>query len=166
MRTLALVIFFVFATPASFAAKDESCTNRPECWPEGSSMHTGLLAAQQQLKTEATLSRLHANLVELVASARMEGSDLEVNSRLINALKKQQLVWLKYRTEECEVIGSLTGAGGTWQSTYATRCDLALTEQRLKRVKSAIRCINRMPLESRYFEQGSCLQQLAQLVNK
>jgi uncharacterized protein YecT (DUF1311 family) len=92
--------------------------------------------------------------------------ETKVDARLLADLKTQQVAWLKYRTEECELIGALTGAGGTWPSTYAKKCEVNHTDQRIRRVSSAIRCIGKISNEKRLFEQNNCLQQLAPLTNK
>lgn len=127
-------------------------------------MRTGLLLMQQQKAAEKLLANEHEKLVKLVSSSSTE--QIKVDGRLLAALKTQQAAWLKYRTEECELIGSLTGAGGTWPSTYANRCAVNHTDQRLRRVRFAIRCIETIPNEKRLFEQNNCLQQLAPLTNK
>lgn len=163
MRKLLLSVFLLALT-SHLAFAEVECTDRPECWPEGSSMHTGLLLVQQQQQTEKLLASKHEELVKLVASSSTE--KVRVDERLLAALKTQQAAWLKYRTEECELIGSLTGAGGTWPSTYANKCEVNHTDQRLRRVRSAIRCIEKIPNEKRLFEQNNCLQQLAPLTNK
>ncbi|WP_295624844.1 lysozyme inhibitor LprI family protein [uncultured Nitrosomonas sp.] len=127
-------------------------------------MHTGLLLVQQKNAVEERLVSKHHELVKIVSSS--SSAEIKVDERLLAALKTQQSAWLKYRTEECELIGSLTGAGGTWPSTHANRCEVNHTEQRLDRVRSAIRCIEKIPIEKRLFEQNNCLQQLAPLTNK
>lgn len=155
-------LMLALMTPVAFA--EVECTDRPECWPEGSAMHTGLLLIQQRQAVDKLLAGKHAELVKLVSSSSSAG--IPVDGRLLAALKTQQVAWLKYRSEECELIGSLTGAGGTWPSTYAIKCEVNHSGQRLRRVRSAIRCIENIPLEKRSFEQNNCLQQLAPLTNK
>lgn len=156
------VLVLALISPTAFA--EVECTDRPECWPEGSAMHTGLLLVQQQQAVEKLLASKHDELIKLVSSSSSGG--IPVDERLMTALKTQQAAWLKYRAEECELIGSLTGAGGTWPSTYANKCEVNQSEHRLRRVRSAIRCIEKIPLEKRLFEQNNCLQQLAPLTNK
>jgi uncharacterized protein YecT (DUF1311 family) len=158
---LAFLTSVLLALPA-FA--QDQCTDKPECWPEGSSMHTGLLLVQKQKQTDAALSRQFEELVQVVSDAKSSG--VSTSSRLIDALGAQQKAWLSYRSVECELIGSLTGAGATWQSTYANQCELNHAELRLRRVRSALRCIKRIPADQRIFDQSNCLQQLAQLTNK
>ena len=163
MRKLILSVFLATSIPLLAFAEVE-CTDRPECWPEGSSMQTGLLLVQQQQQTEKLLASKHNELLKLVASS--VSGEIHADERLLAALKTQQAAWLKYRTEECELVGSLTGAGGTWPSTYANKCEVNHAEQRLRRVRSAIRCVQKIPSEKRLFEQNTCLQQLAPLTNK
>jgi uncharacterized protein YecT (DUF1311 family) len=162
LRTLFVFAVWGVLTPCvSFA--EVICTDKAECWPEGSAMHTGLVLAKQQRELEASLRRAHAQLLKIVASPR---GDIKVDTRLLGSLKTQQAAWLKYRTEECELLGSLTGAGGSWPSTHATRCEVGHTAQRLKRVRAAMRCIGKLPSEMQAIEQNNCLQQLAPLTNK
>ncbi|ARU26612.1 lysozyme inhibitor LprI family protein [Cellvibrio sp. PSBB006] len=142
------------------------CTDRPECWPEGSAMHTGLVIAEKRRKVSSQLEVKLADLIALLASSPDNNGDIYPDSRTISALKKQQPAWDQYATDECELIGSLTGAGGSWPSTYATRCKFNLMEERLRRINSSIKCIQKIPLEKRWLEQSSCLQQLAPLANK
>ncbi len=138
------------------------CTERPECWPDGSAMQQGLLHAERERKAEERLAKMHVQLVELVSDT---GNDQQ-NERIISALGTQQLAWHKYVAEECELVGALTGAGGTWPSTYARKCSANHTEQRLRRVSSAVQCIKKLAPQDRQFSMSQCLQQLAPLTNK
>jgi len=158
----ALLVALVFIPFFAFA--NDQCTDRPECWPEGSAMHTGLMLVQRQRAAETVLQKVHNELISLVASSA--SGEVKPDERLLAALRTQQVAWLKYRTEECELIGALTGAGGSWQSTYANRCEVNHTEQRRRRLQSAMQCIKKIPLQDRLFEQHNCLQQLAPLTNK
>jgi uncharacterized protein YecT (DUF1311 family) len=166
------MIFFVllgtamllFAAMPHSARAEAECSDRPECWPGGSAMNTGLTKRDEQRKTEKLLAAKHAELVKLVESAAI-GHEF-ASTRIFEALKTQQVAWLKYRDEECELIGSLTDAGGTWPSTYAVICQANQTDMRLRRVRSAIRCVEKIPVPDRLYEQSVCLQQLAPLTNK
>jgi len=129
-------------------------------------MRTGLQLAERQGNAEKSLERSHNELVKLVATTKSSDGSFGTDGRLLDALRAQQVAWLKYRSQECELVGSLTGAGGSWPSTYASQCDVNHTEQRIRRVRAAIRCIERLPSDKRIFEQNSCLQQLAPLTNK
>jgi uncharacterized protein YecT (DUF1311 family) len=164
MRTLFLAL--IMLTGSLAVAAEVECTDRPECWPEGSSMHTGLLLVERQKTLEKTLAQKHEELIKTVSSATGPSGDVMGGERLLTALKTQQEAWLKYRTDECELIGSLTGAGGTWPSAYANKCETNHTEQRLRRVRAAIRCVEKLPIEKRWYEQNNCLQQLAPLTNR
>ena len=163
MRKMCFLLLALLLIPTWVFAEVE-CTDRPECWPEGSAMRSGLLLVQQQNAAEKLLANKYEALLKLVASSATE--EKRVDERLLAALKSQQAAWLKYRKEECELIGTLTGAGGTWPSTYANKCVVNQTDQRLRRVRSAMRCIEKISNEQRFFEQNNCLQQLAPLTNK
>ncbi|MGB7816490.1 MAG: lysozyme inhibitor LprI family protein [Methylotenera sp.] len=164
MRSYLLFLLALIAIPLGAFAEVE-CSDGPECWPEGSAMHSGLLLVEKQKTLAAKLVNTHEELVNLVSSAATP-EKVWIDERLLKALKTQQAAWVKYRSEECELIGSLTGAGGTWPSTYANRCEVNHTELRLRRVRSAIKCIEKIPEEKRWYEQNNCLQQLAPLTNK
>ena len=127
-------------------------------------MRTGILLSQELKAAELALTRKHEELIKLVSSSAIDG--ITVDERLLAALKTQEVAWLKYRAEECELVGSLTGTALSWPSTYATKCQANHTRLRLRRVSSAISCIETKPIEKRIFEQNSCLQQLAPLTNK
>lgn len=165
MRRKLLAVLVASAVSSSALAEDQ-CTDRLECWPEGSAMHTGLLLVQRQKTIEKTLEHSHRELLSLVSATKSADGSYGTDGRLLEALKTQQIAWLKYRSEECELVGSLTGAGGTWPSTYANKCDVNHAELRIRRVRSAIRCIEKLPGDKRIFEQNNCLQQLAPLTNK
>ena len=163
MRKLVLTLLGMALLP-SIALAAVECTDRPDCWPDGSAMRTGLLLVEQQRVVDAALTRRHRELVKWVEASAI--GETRTDGRLLNALRAQQAAWLKYRTEECELVGSLTGAGGSWPSTYANRCELNHTEQRLRRVRSALRCVRKISPDMRLVEQNNCLQQLAPLTNK
>lgn len=113
--------------------------------------------------TEKALAQKHQELLLLLSNA--SGSS-KVDGRVITALKTQQDAWLKYRTEECELIGALTGAGGSWPTTHALQCEAKHTEKRLRVVQSALRCVSKVPQNSSAFDQHACLRQLAPLTSK
>ncbi|MGI1999550.1 lysozyme inhibitor LprI family protein [Shewanella frigidimarina] len=157
------------AWPETEAEKDkklENCTDRPECWPEASAMNTGLTLVNSLNEASVKLKTKHDELIALLSDTLNYDGDKQPDSRVISALTAQQLSWSTYRADECELIGSLTGAGGSWPSTYANRCEVNLTEERLRRINSSIKCINKIPVEERWMEQARCLQQLAPLANK
>lgn|GEM_PF-3361722 len=151
---------------AEKAKELENCTDRPECWPEGSAMHNGLTSAASLQKASTQLKKRHDELIALLSDSPNHNGEKYPDSRVISALTIQQMSWEKYRSDECELIGSLTGAGGSWPSTYTNHCEVNLTEARLRSVNLAIKCIETIPLENRWMEQAGCLQQLAPLANK
>lgn len=155
-----LLLGILYLSPSTLAGVE--CTERPDCWPEGSAMHTGLVLAQQLKTIEKRLALKHKELMAMVGSATPANVTIE---RVVQALENQQQTWLRYKTEECELIGALTGAGGSWPSTHAVRCEVNLTDLRLRSVRYALRCVTTLPEETRGYEQSRCLQQLAPLVN-
>ncbi|MEO7104977.1 MAG: lysozyme inhibitor LprI family protein [Rhodoferax sp.] len=128
-------------------------------------MNTGLTLRDKQIKAQKAVEKEHDELVNIVASATSADGTDRTDGRLVAALKAQQTTWSKYKVDECELVGTLTGAGGSWPSTYATKCEANLTEQRLVRIRSATKCIQKIQKDKRLYEQSSCLEQLAPLVN-
>ncbi len=157
------ILTFVFMAPVVCLGA-EDCTDKPECWPEGSAMHTGLLrrAAEEKLRTE--LQQGHHELVALVSTKTIRnGVEYLDDQRLVEAIERQQKSWEQFKNAECELIGSLSTAASTWQSAKSVECELNLTSQRLKRLRDAATCVRKIPLERRQFEQQTCLYQLAPL---
>lgn len=152
-------LFVVALFPALTLAED--CTDRAECWPEGSAMHTGLLLAEDLKALDEVLGEAHQALIDKVSSAPVTDETPQDSSLLGKALRDQQKAWLRYRTGECRLIGALTGAGGSWPSTYATDCELSLGQQRLEDIQAAHACIDAISEQDRIFEQGECLRDLA-----
>lgn len=144
----------------------ENCTDRPECWPEGSAMHTGLTYVIYLKKTSIQIKIKFEELIAILSDSPNYNGEKNQDYRIISALTAQQKSWEKYRSDECELIGSITGAGGSWPSTYATICELNLAEARLQNLNIAIQCIQQIPLENRWIEQAECLQKLTPLANK
>jgi uncharacterized protein YecT (DUF1311 family) len=135
----------------------ESCTDKSDCWPGGSAMAEGLDAADQLNQTTAVLNRKNRELLRLVG--------VFAGERMTKGLMALNVEWIRYREAECELVGNLTNSGGSWPSTYAVRCELNMTDQRLRHVRSAIRCIARIPADHRPLDAADCMQQLAPLAN-
>lgn len=149
--TLALPIF-VGACNIASAEQDNS-------FPEGSAMATAYRYADNRDYFEKLLDAKNKQLVQLVIESQAEYPE----PRLVAAIENIHKTWLQFRDAECELMGTLTGAGGAWPSTHATRCDANLTHRRFLTVKSAIRCIQRISPENRGFNINACLYQLGAL---
>ncbi len=165
MRKIVFIILGLVLLPDIVFA-ETVCTDRPECWPKGSSNHEALLLIEKQRPIEKLMASKHADLVKLISTPISPDGQFFPDIGLVGALKRQQLAWLKYRTEECGLVGSLTGAGGTWPTTYAITCAVNLSEMRLTQIQSATICVKKMRKDKRAHEQNTCLQQLVLLANK
>jgi uncharacterized protein YecT (DUF1311 family) len=154
MLKLYALLVALACIPLSAFAEDEGA----DCQPAGGAMCAAELAGQEQRAAEATLKRKSHELFKLIASS---GDDA-----LLADLQRQQVAWLKYLPEECTLVGTLTGAGGSWPTAWAIDCERKHTKQRLRRVQSAIRCIQRISPSERRYMQNSCLEKLAPLTNK
>jgi len=147
---LVLIVVTALAAPAARAQE--------ETWPPGSAMHTGALEVKRRDAALTVLEGLHSKVVRLLRDVKSEGGP---DTRLIAAIEAHQAAWVRYISDECEVIGSLTGASGSWPSTHAISCEANLAESRVRRTRAAIRCIERVRPDRRRFEANNCLYQLA-----
>jgi len=153
VRGLLVSIWALVLVAAPAAAQDDG-------WPEGSAMHTAGLHVKRRDAAAAVQAKLDARLLKLLSEATFQGYP---DDRLITALKAQQAAWANYVPEECELIGAMTGAGGSWPTAYNLRCQANLAEQRVRRTRAAIRCVEASAPDKRMFEQSHCLAQLAPL---
>jgi uncharacterized protein YecT (DUF1311 family) len=156
MKRLPFLLLAMFSLACAAAP---ACTDRPECWPEGSAMRTRLEEAGHADAQQKLLDAEYSALVELVASARAKG--LAPESRLLGALTEQQAAWNDFMAKSCELAGVLTGAAPNWQSAWAAKCETAQRERRLGQLREVSGCIRRLPEDRRLFEQEQCLRQLA-----
>ena len=129
-----------------------------EVWPAGSAMAVGREHVANRDRFAALLETRHAALLASLAAADEGGG-----TRLIEALRAQHRAWLLYRVAECEVAGALTGAGGSWPSTYAVACEAQLTERRYRRVGAAAICVRGIASTSRQRDAGACLRPILAL---
>ncbi len=145
------VILVVLACPPFAHAEDID-----DAWPIGSAMEVG----QRHVKTRdhfvLLLTQQNTQLAELLV--------LVGNQRLNAALVAQHDAWLKYRDAECEVFGTLSGAGGSWPSTHAVECEARLTEHRFRRARNANACVRKIAVVDRSSSTiNHCLQPLLPL---
>ncbi|MGR4862647.1 lysozyme inhibitor LprI family protein [Caulobacter sp. LARHSG274] len=157
MSKLLLPLFICLLSTAASAASQESE------WPEGSAMRVGEVEVQRRDQAGDVLAREERKLLRLISRAGEASPQGHADTRLVAALKAQQLAWKRYVPGECEVAGSLTGAGGTWPSTYAVKCEANLTENRVLRTRAAIHCVEKIAPTSRWLDQNHCLYQLMPL---
>lgn len=150
---VALITLGLVLTPMASAQQAE------QEWPSGSSMAVGKLYRENRDYFSKLLAKKHIQLL-----ARVENKAYKHDhTRLVEAVKAQHTAYLTYVTQECELVGAITGAGGSWPSTYAVKCEAHLIERRFRRVSDAVACIDKLPAEKQEFGQENCLYQLAQL---
>lgn len=142
---------------ASTLASAVECTDRPECWPTDSAMYTGLLAKRQSETLEPRLAKAHSALIKKLATTADDTESLQT------ALGSQQAAWLDYRLAECQLIGALSGAGGSWPAAHARSCELRLSERRLRQILAATRCLDKISAPQQRLESHRCLLPLAPL---
>jgi uncharacterized protein YecT (DUF1311 family) len=141
---------------------NEKCQGKA-CWPEGSAMHTGYVLREQLDEVSPVLQSQFEKLLSVLSNTLGGNGRPYIESRILSAIEGQQRAWKKYIEDECELIGSLTGAGGTWPSTWALSCELSQTQRRLRDVSNVIACVEKLPVKTRWIDQNSCLRGLAPL---
>ena len=111
-----------------------------EGWPDGSPMFTGNIYLERTKRSEVVLKQKFNSLIKLFS---LYGTPQGDDQRVIKALEMQQEAWSNFKGAECELVGSLTMAGGTWPSTYANKCEAVHTQKRIKVVTEAFECIQK-----------------------
>ena len=130
-------------------------------------MRTAYQVSARLERSDRELGAQHALLIAKVAANTSEYQAKHFkDERLIAALEAQQKSWLEYRRHECELVGTLSGAGGNWPSVYNLECQLDLADQRLGRVREVARCLDKLPAGKGFFEQHTCLERLTPLAGK
>ncbi len=120
MRTLFLVA--ALSLPC-LAYADKNCTDRPECWPEGSAMNTGLLAQQELKRVDR---ELNATYQRIMTALPPDEPDEHPQRSLIEA----QRAWIKWRDAECNMVGEINGGVRMWKSANTVGCLAEMTKAR------------------------------------
>ena len=61
---------------------------------------------------------------------------------------------------DCELAGTLTGAGGAWPTVHGFSCEIESIAARLEVVRAATACLRESGPGARQYEQFGCLQPL------
>lgn len=142
-----IVLALLFISLAGISYAD---TSGEDGWPSGSAMDVGLKIKKDTVRYE---QRIEVMLTMLNKKLNHE--------YLSQHLEKQQTAWMGYRNSSCMVVGIMTGAGGTWPSTYANKCSNGLTYQRYLNVKNALTCVERHRRNKvKYGIEQTCLYQI------
>jgi hypothetical protein len=121
-----------------------------EGWPQGSALQ------------EATLLSEEAHGYEKKTDALMRTIYTKINDKTLNEdIKAQITAWHQYKKAVCALIGTSTGAGGSWPVAHTVRCEKGLSYDRYFATKNALQCINRLE-KQKYIsphEKIDCLKQ-------
>ena len=123
-------------------------------WPEGSAMHTLHLESGHLDSAHAALSEAHAALL-----AQMEGMGGGAPA-LAGDVALHHERWVAYRKADCELSGTLTGAGGAWPAVHGVTCERTQVANRTGAVDAVRRCLQDLPADHARFEQLECLEGL------
>lgn len=121
MRALIPGLIAIFVLPAAVAATE--CTDRPECWPEGSAMNTGLAAKQALAEADKQLNETYQRIIKNLPAD-------ETDNYPKKALIAAQREWIKYRDAQCALVGEVSGGVRMWKSAFNTVCEADMTKAR------------------------------------
>lgn len=119
-RCLALLLVL----PAVPAAGQD----RPEDWPEGSAMHTGLLARRELEAADRHLNRVYRRLLR-----QLPADEPDHHPR--RALVEAQRAWIRFRDAECALAGETEGGIRMWKSAQDIACQARMTRERVERLE-------------------------------
>jgi uncharacterized protein YecT (DUF1311 family) len=104
---------------------DVECTDRPECWPEGSAMHTGLVAKQELATADKELYKVYGRILKGLPED-------EADNYPKKALVAAQREWTRYRDANCASVGEVSGGVRMWKSASTVQCETTMTRARVK----------------------------------
>lgn len=149
-----VLTFLITLTLSNFAFAQDDFP-----WPPGSAMYVGREYSRNIEYFEIRLNKKHQELIQLIKESDPRNSA----SRLITAIDNVHKSWQQFKVQECALMGALSGAGGSWPTTHALRCEANLTHRRYLAVRSAIKCIQRVRPKDLPFQIDTCLYQLGSL---
>ena len=123
-------------------------------WPEGSAMHSLYVEAERLKAGRAELEQADADLLRAI------GGDAADPPPLARAVARQQADWLAYVDSDCELAGTLTGAGGAWPTVHGLSCRVESIADRMKVIRGATACLGQLRAEAYEFEKFECLEKL------
>lgn len=148
-RHAALLTLMLAATHAAPAQDDG------HEWPEGSAMHSMQLESERLDAGLAALDQAHANLQE-----ELGGNGLGSPPALARAVATHHEKWLAYSQADCELAGTLTGAGSSWPIVHGLGCHAQAVEERLEIIHGATACLQQLDTNLPEFDRLECLQGL------
>lgn len=123
-------------------------------WPEGSAMHSVYVQDERLQNSRAELKEAHASLMDAL------GYNPANPPPLARAVARQQAQWLEYVRADCELAGTLTGAGGAWPTVHGLSCEIEVIADRLQAVSGATACLRQLDADAYRYEQLECLEGL------
>jgi uncharacterized protein YecT (DUF1311 family) len=120
-----MYFLLAFALKFTMSLSDTECTDRPECWPEGSAMHTSFVAKQKFADADKRLNSIYSRILKSLLAD-------EPDNYPKKALIAAQREWVKYRDANCASVGEVSGGVRMWKSAYTVSCEAEMTEERIK----------------------------------
>lgn len=143
---LATLLLAIFLPALAQDARDE--------WPEGSAMHSVYVEADRLQAARAELEQAFADLQNAI------GGEPADPPPLARAVANQHAHWLEYVRADCELAGTLTGAGGAWPAVHGLSCQIESITDRLEIVRGATACLSQLSPDTYRFEQFECFEKM------
>src|SRR5690606_1885603 len=81
-------------------------------------------------------------------------------SALAQALAAHHEAWLAYTRADCELAGTLAGAGSSWPTVHGLGCHAGVVEERVEVLRGATACLQQLDADITDFDRLECLQGL------
>lgn len=91
-------------------------------------MNTGLAANERRSEAD---KQLNATYQRILKNLPKDEPDNYPRRTLIAA----QRTWIKYRDDQCALVGEVSGGVRMWKSAYSSVCEADMTEARTKELK-------------------------------
>lgn len=150
VRHVALLASALMLATSHAAAHDDGHE-----WPEGSAMHSMQLESARLDAGLAALQQAHAGLMGAMGENTARGP-----SALSQALAVHHEAWLAYTRADCELAGTLTGAGSSWPTVHGLGCHAGAVEERVEVLRGATACLQQLDADITDFDRLECLQGL------
>lgn len=117
-------------------------------------MHSMYVEADRLQAGRAELEQAHRDLISAMGDSPSDPSPLA------RAVADQHTRWLEYVRADCELAGTLTGAGGAWPAVHGLSCEIETIAGRLEVVRRATACLSQLDPDAHRYEQFECLDNL------
>lgn len=135
MRRTAIVALLVIVGATASHAND---LDEPDCAHAADTQTTTICAANDLADADAELNTVYQRALADQAAfdkARKEGG--ESDAEAAKSLKAAERAWIAFRDANCESLNA-GNIGGTGYSAFIVECQMTMTRDRIKELKSLI----------------------------